>query len=164
MDLWWSILSFNDHGLLLEGLNPVLLSVYLQHFCCMYQWHVASLSGTRDIGYVGRGWVYFILPTLASLGCNYGFVMVFLFLSFNYHGLLLWGIEPYFLSVYYIISDVCINHIKCDYLVPESSSTSVGVWCISHYSLMSHWDVSIPDFTTFELRRPSGCMCVGNAD
>ena len=83
MDLWWSILSFNDHGLLLEGLNPVLLSVYLQHFCCMYQWHVASLSGTRDIGYVGRGWVYFILPTLASLGCNYGFLMVFLFFKFQ---------------------------------------------------------------------------------
>ena len=74
------------------------------------------------------------------------------------------GLNPIFLSVYYIISDVCINHIKFDYLVPKSSSTSIGGWCISHYSLMSNWDVSIPDFTTFELRRPSGCMFVGNAD
>ena len=89
-----------DHGLLLEGLNPVL-------------------SGTRDIGYVGRGWVYFILPTLASPGCNHGFVMVYS--KFQRSWASPRGIEPCF-----------VEHILTAFLLYVSITHSAIIWYSNH--------------------------------
>ena len=64
-------LSFNDHGLLLWGIEPYFFERVLHHFGCMYQSHQVWLSGTWIIKYVGRGVVHITLLPDASLGCIY---------------------------------------------------------------------------------------------